>query len=153
MKVRDLMTTDLKVCTPDTTVAEAAHLLWQGDCGMLPVVDDGELAGVVTDRDMFIALGTRNARAAGLRVGAVSSRHVATCAPDDSIETALATMREARVHRLPVVGNDGTLRGVLSTNDLVRAAGADRGVAPDEVLRTLQEICGPKQLAPRGAAA
>jgi CBS domain-containing protein len=43
------MTTDVKVCTPDTTVAEAAHLMWQGDCGILPVVDDGELAGVVTD--------------------------------------------------------------------------------------------------------
>ena len=45
MKVKDVMTTDLKTCTPDTTIAEAAHLMWEGDCGILPVVDDGELVG------------------------------------------------------------------------------------------------------------
>jgi CBS domain-containing protein len=104
MKVKDIMTTDLKTCTPDTTVAEAGALMWDGDCGFLPVVDDGVLVGVVTDRDMYIALATQNARASRLRVGAVASTKLATCAPEDEMLTALATMKQARVRRLPVVG-------------------------------------------------
>ena len=63
MKVKDIMTREPRTCTSDTTVAGAASLLWEGDCGILPVVEDGKLVGVVTDRDMYIALATRNARA------------------------------------------------------------------------------------------
>jgi len=59
MKVKEIMTKDVSTCTPDTTVAEAAHLMWEADCGILPVVEDGELEGIVTDRDMYIALATR----------------------------------------------------------------------------------------------
>ena len=100
MKVKDIMTGDPRVCTPDTTVAEAARLMWDGDCGILPVVDGGKLVGVVTDRDMYIALATRNERAARLRVGAVATRNVVTCTPEDNVQTALAAMKDARVRRL-----------------------------------------------------
>ena len=48
MKVKEIMTADPRICTPDTTVAAAANLMWEGDCGILPVVDEGELVGVVT---------------------------------------------------------------------------------------------------------
>jgi CBS domain-containing protein len=72
--------------------------MWEGDCGVLPVVDDNELVGVVTDRDMYIALATRNTRAAHLRV---ATKKVATCAPEDDVHAALATMREHRIRRLP----------------------------------------------------
>ena len=109
MKVKDIMTGDPRVCTPDTTVAEAARLMWEGDCGILPVVDDGELLGVVTDRDMYIALATRNERAAALRVGAVATRTLVTCTPEDNVRTALTSMKDARVRRLPVVGFGNTV--------------------------------------------
>ena len=102
MKVKDLMTTDVKTCTSHTTLAEAAHLMWDGDCGILPVVDDGELTGVVTDRDMYIALATQNARASRLNVGAVATKELATCAPEDDVHAVLATMTHARVRRVPV---------------------------------------------------
>ena len=141
MKVKDLMTTDVKTCTPDTTVAEAAHLMWEGDCGILPVVDDGELVGVVTDRDLYIAVATQDARASYLRVGAVASKKLATCAPEDDVQAALATMREGRVRRLPVVGFGGTVLGILSMNDIVLAAGAGTEVGDEDVVRTLQAIC------------
>src|SRR5512138_3776636 len=101
MKVKDLMSTDVRTCTPETTVAEAAHLMWDGDCGILPVVDEGELVGVVTDRDMYIALATQNARASHLRVGALATRDVVTCAPEDDVTAALTLMTRARVRRLP----------------------------------------------------
>jgi CBS domain-containing protein len=153
MKVKDVMTTDVKTCTPDTTVAEAARLMWDGDCGILPVVDDGALVGVVTDRDMFIALGTQNERAAQLRVGAVATTTVAACPPDDDLQTALATMRHVRVRRLPVVGFGNSLLGVLSLNDIVMAAGKSDAVSYEDVVQTLQAICAQHHPAPHVVAA
>jgi CBS domain-containing protein len=139
MKVKDIMTGDPRVCTPDTTVAEAAHLMWEGDCGILPIVDDGELVGVVTDRDMYIALATRNEHAAKLRVGAVATRKVVTCTPEDDVQTALTSMKDARVRRLPVVGFGNTVLGILSLNDILRAATTAK--LRNEVVDALQAIC------------
>jgi CBS domain-containing protein len=141
MKVKELMNAVPRTCTPDTTLAAAAHLMWEGDCGILPVVDDGELVGVVTDRDMYIAIATRNARASEVRVGAVATRNVTTCRPDEEVETALAAMKRARVRRLPVVGTDGTLVGMLSINDILLAAGANKPVRTDDVVDALKAIC------------
>lgn len=154
MKVKELMTTDVRTCTPDSTVAEAAQLMWDGDCGILPVVDDGELVGVVTDRDMYIALATQNARAAELKVGAVASRNLATCTPEDDVRAALETMQKTRVRRLPVVGFGGTVLGILSMNDVLLSAGASRDdVSTEDVVRTLQAICGNHHPVPHVVAA
>jgi CBS domain-containing protein len=151
MKVKDLMTRDPATCTPDTTVAEAAHLMWEQDCGILPVVDDGALVGVVTDRDMYIALATRNERAAGLRVGAVASQNVATCVPEDDVREALITMKRQRVRRLPVVGFGTTVVGILSINDILH--GARDAVPAQEIVDTLQTICGRHETAGHVVAA
>jgi CBS domain-containing protein len=51
MKIKDIMTTDVRICSPGTNLAAAAALMLDGDCGILPVVDEGKLVGVVTDRD------------------------------------------------------------------------------------------------------
>ena len=141
MKVKDLMTREPRTCSPDTTLAAAAHLMWDGDCGILPVVDDGELVGVITDRDMYIALATQNARASHLRVGAVATKTVATCDPEDDVHAALATMKQARVRRLPVLGFGRTVMGILSINDILRVAGEGHGVSDEDVVATLQAIC------------
>jgi CBS domain-containing protein len=153
MKVKHLMTTAVRTCTPDATVAEAAQLMWDGDCGILPVTDDGELVGVVTDRDMYIALATQNERASRLMVGAVATRGVATCAPEDDVQAALTTMRESRVRRLPVVGFGGTVLGILSMNDILLAAGPRQAVTYEDVVQVLQAICGHHHPAPHVVAA
>jgi CBS domain-containing protein len=153
MKVKDIMTADVRACAPDTTVAEAAQLMWDGDCGVLPVVDDGELIAVATDRDMYIALATRNERASQVRVGAIAMGTPVTCSPEDDVQAALATMREARVRRLPVVGFGNALLGILSMNDIVMAAGARGDIAHEDVVRTLQAICGHHHPAPHVVAA
>ena len=153
MEVKDVMTKEPKTCTPDTTVAEAAHLMWEGDCGILPVVDDGELMGVVTDRDMYVALATRDALASQLRVGAVANRNVVTCEPDEDIHEALAKMKQARVRRLPVVGFGRTVVGILSMNDIVLTAGSNKAVRNQEVIETLQAICGHHHPVPHVVAA
>lgn len=152
MKVKDIMTKEPRTCTGDTTVAAAASLLWEGDCGILPVVEDGKLVGVVPDRDMYIALATRNARPSQLKVGAVARTTVAACEPEDDVHRALATMKHERVRRLPVVGFGGTVLGVVSMNDILLAAGAGKPVRSEEVVDTLQAICAHHHPVPRVVA-
>ena len=125
MKVKDLMTPEPRTCAPSTNLAEAAALMLDADCGILPVVDDnGKLAGVVTDRDMYIALATRNTLASQLIVGDVARAQVFTCGPDDDVHTALTTMKQHHVRRLPVEGFAGTVAGIVSMNDILLAAGS-----------------------------
>lgn len=141
MKVRELMTEQPQCCSPDTNLAAAAQLMWSNDCGVLPVTQDGKLTGVITDRDICIALGTRDQTAAQTAVKDVATGEVQTCRVDDEIETAMATMRRAAVHRLPVLGEGGRLEGIIALNDLVLAAGPKRnGIAADDVMDTIKAL-------------
>jgi CBS domain-containing protein len=141
MKVKDLMTPEPRTCTPSTNLAEAAALMLDADCGILPVVDDkGKLGGVVTDRDMYIALATRNTLAAQLTVGDVARSQVFTCGPDDDVHGALKTMKAHHVRRLPVEGFGGTVAGIISMNDILLAAGG-KGLGSAEIVGALQAIC------------
>lgn len=142
MKVKDIMSAQPRTCTSSTNLAVAAALMLDGDCGMLPVVDSaGKVVGVVTDRDLYVALATRNARPSELTVGQVASQQVFTCEPDDDVQTALAAMKQHRVRRLPVHGFGGTVAGVVSMNDIVLSAGPRRAVRSDDIVGTLQSIC------------
>lgn len=141
MKVSDLMTPHPVTCAPGTNLSEAAALMLQGDCGILPVVEDGTLRGVVTDRDLFIALGTRDLRPSAIRVADVATWPVYTCNPEDDVETVLAMMKQHAIRRVPVAGFGGTVVGIVSMNDLVRAAGAKKPVRGADVVDTLQAIC------------
>jgi CBS domain-containing protein len=154
MRVKDIMTVDPAVCSPDTTLAAAAHLMWDADCGFLPVVQDGKLLGVATDRDMFIALATRNRLASSLTVGEVATTaEVWSCEPDDDVHAALDMMKTHRVRRLPVVGFGNSVLGIVSMNDLLLAAGPKKAVRSDEVVDTLQSICAHHHPLPRIVAA
>ena len=81
MKVKDIMTGEPRACSLATNLAAAAALMLDGDCGILPVMEDGKLMGVVTDRDMYIALATRNKRASEISVGEVVQTPAYTCGP------------------------------------------------------------------------
>ena len=151
MKIKEIMTKQPKTASRGTTLAAAAHLLWGADCGILPVVDGGKLVGVVTDRDMYVALATRNKPASQITVGEVSTGKVWACGPDDDVHAALDTMASQRLRRLPVA-QDGALVGIISMNDLVLAAGAEKEVKNDEVVATLKAICA-HVAAPAAAAA
>ena len=141
MKVSDLMTQHPVTCSPETNLSEAAALMLQGDCGILPVVADGQLCGVVTDRDLFIALGTRNRQPSAVTVAEVVTGAVVTCSPDDDIHNVLATMKQHAIRRVPVLGFGGTVIGMVSLNDLVLAAGPRKAVQGVEVVDTLKAIC------------
>ena len=144
MTVGEVMTTPVAVCRTQTTLADATALMWDHDCGVLPVVNDlGELSGMVTDRDICIALGTRNARAADLLVSDVIGNHTLFCSSSDDVVLALKTMRAGRMRRLPVVDHRiGKLEGILSMDDLVLKAidGRSESVMATDLADTLKVI-------------
>jgi CBS domain-containing protein len=133
------MTTQPTTCAPHTNLAAAAEMMLAADCGLLPILDEGRLVGVVTDRDLYIALATRDRRAAELTVGEVAQSPVHTCTPEDDVAAVLEAMRAHRVRRLPVEGFGGTVLGVISLDDLALAAGA-RAIADRDVVATLQAM-------------
>jgi CBS domain-containing protein len=123
-------------------------LMWEQDCGVLPVVkSDGKVSGMITDRDICVAIATRGWTADRIAVRDVTAGKVSTCAPDDDAIAALQTMKSQRVRRLPVVDAAGRLKGILSLNDIVTHAGA----APStEIVSAMAGICEHRR--PRAAA-
>lgn len=123
MKVREVMTKQATFCGPESTLEEASFLMRKHNCGFLPVVGDGgNVIGVITDRDMCIALGTRNRKPSDLRVWDVMPHKLFTCMEGDDVHCALKTLAGARIRRLPVIDRDGALVGVLSIDDIVLQA-------------------------------
>jgi CBS domain-containing protein len=147
MKVQDVMSQDVKCCGPDTNLASAAAVMWENDCGCLPVVTDGRNAiGVITDRDIAIALGTRNEQASEISVKEVMTRDLYTTSPDDDIHSALKIMRKEQVRRLPVVNDKDVLEGILCLNDIaLQAVHSNDKKSPElsyqDVVSTLKAIC------------
>jgi CBS domain-containing protein len=123
MNVEDVMVKGVRFCTPDTNLAAVTQIFWEQGCGALPVVENGRAIGMITDRDVSIALGTRNAKAGDTFVRDVALPKVFFCLPQDDIHTALNNMRAQQVRRLPVVDHEGALKGILSLDDLVLFAG------------------------------
>src|SRR5262249_53118646 len=131
------------------SLSEAARLMWQHDCGSLPVVeDDGALVGMITDRDICITAYLRGGPLATTRVLEAMASQVHSCVAGDPVGVAERIMSEHQVRRLPVVDGDGKVLGVISLNDLVRASEElgmrGRRVGEDEVTRTLAAICRPR---------
>lgn len=119
MKVRDLMARPLRTVEAADSIAEAASAMAGHDVGVLPVIEDGSLVGIVTDRDILV-----RAMAQGLRsrtsVRAVMTARVLTCTADDEVEDVLRIMADQQIRRMPVCSVDGRLLGVFSIGDAAR---------------------------------
>jgi len=161
MKVKEIMMGTPYYCQLDTNLGSATELMWVGNCGFLPVMGaNGKLVGVVTDRDVCIALGTRNRPAGEVTIAEVMSNRLFACSPDDDVHIALETMKEGGVRRLPVTSQTGILVGVISMDDLlVRAESAGIGKRPElsteEVVKAYRAIDKrrvPQIVLARGAA-
>ena len=143
MRVKELMTSDVKSCGLDTNLAAAAKIMWEEDCGAVPVTDaQGQVVGIITDRDICIAGATRFRGEGEIPVGDVISKALFTCAPSDDARAALETMRLRRIRRLPVVDQSGRLTGILSLHDIAAQARSSKGadVPTDAVLDTYLAI-------------
>jgi CBS domain-containing protein len=147
MKVKEIMTPNAKACTPTDTLAEAARVMWDNDCGILPVVKDGgKVVGLITDRDICMATAINDRNPSNIAVEDTMSGKVYAASPDDDVRKALETMKEHKVRRLPVTAKDGTLKGILSMNDVVLNAKEARGkqtedLAYADIVNTYKAIC------------
>jgi CBS domain-containing protein len=146
MRVVDVMMGTPYHCRPDTNLGSATELMWTGNCGFLPVVgNDGKVVGIITDRDICVALGTRGLPSGNVTVADVMSSNVYSCSPGDDIHVALRAMREGHVRRLPVISKEDVLVGVLSMDDiLLRAEAPSLGKTPElsseEIVKTYRAI-------------
>lgn len=143
MLVSELMRSDVKTCSPDDTLARAAQLMWENDIGVVPVVENDRVIGVLTDRDMCMSAFMQGKPLHEIRVSDVASKRLVTVSASDSLDVAEQRMREHQVRRLPVV-MDGSnrLAGMLSLGDLARNIYRD-AISSDSVGRTLEAISEP----------
>jgi CBS domain-containing protein len=146
MKVRDVMMPSAVCCKANTNIGTAFELLWSHDCGMLPVTDqNNKLVAIVTDRDICIAMGTRNRLPGDLTVGEIAATNVFTCRPDDEIHEALSTMAEKHVRRLPVVNEASIPQGILSMDDIITHGDLNKWegcceLSAEEIIRALKRL-------------
>ncbi|HEY6960213.1 MAG TPA: CBS domain-containing protein [Candidatus Limnocylindria bacterium] len=136
MNVNELMTRDPASCRPDDVCAQAAMLMREEDCGSIPVVDDGRLVGIVTDRDITVRCVAAGHDPKTTRVSEVMSADPICVQPDTSAEEATKIMAERQVRRLPVVA-DGRLVGIVVTAQLARSE------KPGQVGKTIKDISEP----------
>lgn len=131
MQVRELMITHVWSCSDNATVATAANTMLDHNCGFVPVVGkNGDVLGVVTDRDLCMAVVRRDRRPAEIPLAEVCSGRIVSCRPEQEIHDALQIMESARVHRLPVV-EEGKLKGIISMTDVLRHASPVRTADAD----------------------
>jgi len=117
--------------------------MWNRNCGFLPILSSQQtVVGVITDRDMCLAMATRNRLPGDITVQQVSSGVIYSCKSEDDISTALETMKQKAVRRLPVLAATGKLAGVLSADDLVLHADSEaRGsLSSEDVVHSLREL-------------
>lgn len=143
MLVRDYMTHRPWVATASDSALEAAAIMEDRNCGLVPIVrsaDDLTLLGVVTDRDLFLALCRRACEPASLLLGDCIGRQPITCAGDMPIADAAARMRRHRIRRLMVVDGAGRIVGVLALADLARAVATDTSISRTDLAEVLLSL-------------
>ncbi len=151
MRVNDVMTRNPAVCTATSSAQTAADLMKKHNTGLIPVVEDAysrTLVGVVTDRDLCLAVvaGARDPMQVWVRD--CMTPDPIFVAPADKAETALAVMQRYQLRRIPVVDEKKTVHGVVSIGDLVRHNAVGNG----ELFNALKKIFGPKARAAKKAA-
>jgi CBS domain-containing protein len=117
MMVREAMTRDVRVASPDETIQQAAHIMEDLDAGVLPVGDNDRLVGMITDRDIAIR-GIAHGKGPNATVREIMSTEVKYCFEDQDLEEVADNMGELQVRRLPVVDRDKRLVGILSLGDI-----------------------------------
>jgi prolyl-tRNA editing enzyme YbaK/EbsC (Cys-tRNA(Pro) deacylase)/CBS domain-containing protein len=153
--VSELMTRAVAVCRTADPLSVPAQLMWDRDCGAIPVLEpEGDrVVGMITDRDICMATLIQDRRPSNIAVNEAMSRELFTCLDTDLVAHAEDILRAHQIRRLPVLDVHGRLAGILSLADIARRADAlarARADAPaipaDEISNTLGEICQPRAL-------
>jgi CBS domain-containing protein len=148
MKAADLSQREIVTCSERDSLEHVASLMWKYDIGGLPVVNEpGRVVGMITDRDVAMAAYLQGAPLRSITVSSVMSRDLVTCKELDLVTNVEQVMRARQVRRIPVVDDQGKLLGMVSINDIARAA--TEGKLPSaDVASTLAAISRPRLVHP-----
>lgn len=151
MKVHELMQSKVLSCHSNTDLETVAMLMWNGNCGAIPVVDDsGRPQAMITDRDIAMGAAFNHRPLRDITVEQIRNGfELLSCSTDDDLSAALSIMHAGQIRRLPVVDGQGKLAGIVSMDDLILIAGPKKSngtaVTYEDVMSTLQYISMPVQ--------
>lgn len=126
--VATVMTADVKTCAPGDSLHRAAQVMWDADCGAVPVVAaGGKLLGILTDRDICMASFTQSRPLSSIQVDSVMSQVLHTCSTNDPLQRVIELMSSKQVRRVPVVRENDLLIGIVALSDIARYLRARSG--------------------------
>lgn len=134
IRCREIMTSNVRTATRDTSLRDVAAMMRDGDMGAIPVVDDGKLVGIVTDRDIVVR-SIADGKDASSLVGEAMTTEIFSVSPDDFVFEAIRLMGDKQVRRIPVVDESGALAGIIAMADVALEMEDER-----EIAETLEEI-------------
>lgn len=150
MKVDDIMTRDVRSCAPEESLSSAAQIMWEIDCGAVPVVDaERRVIGMITDRDICMASHLQGVILGDATVASAMARDIKCCGPHDSPATVQALMQQHKIRRVPVVDAERRLIGIITLADLAYIMGSSQTLGGDgmtwsAVGHTLAAVCEPR---------
>lgn len=143
MKAKDIMTASPSCCSPNDSVQDVARTMRDHDCGAVPVVDEGRVVGIVTDRDLTV-----RALASGMdheaRIADVITREPCCCEADAELSEVERVMSDQQVRRVPIVDADKHCIGIVAQADLARAVSSGRHVSEHEVALVVERVSMPR---------
>lgn len=153
MNASDVMTNTVFCCSANDSVERAAQVMWEHDCGALPVIDaDSRVVGMITDRDICMAAYTQGGPLSQIPVARAMAKQVHGVRDTDTLEAVETLMRQAQIRRVPVLDGGRKIKGILSMNDLARHAQRpgrkSDGLGADNIVQTLAAISEPRPAAP-----
>ena len=134
MRCSEIMTRDVKTATRDMPLRDVAVMMREGDVGSVPVVEDGRLVGILTDRDIVVRA-IADGKDAAAPVSDAMTAEIFSVKPDDFVFEAIRIMGDRQVRRIPVVAESGDLAGIISMADIALEMEDER-----EIAETLEEI-------------
>ncbi len=141
MKVREIMSSPVEMIAPDVMVTEAAEKMKSRDVGVLPVEKDGDIVGIITDRDIVVRVIADGLDPQRTPVSKAMTSGAVCCSEDTDMEEAARIMEEKQIHRLVVIGDDNTISGVLSIGDIAIK------MKDEHILHeVLEKICEPSHV-------
>jgi CBS domain-containing protein len=151
MNIKDVMTTNPSYCVPGDSSTRAARIMKDKNVGIVPIIQsdaDHKLIGVVTDRDLCLAVVAQNVQPDTVKIQQCMTTEIVTVRPDDEVQKAMALMSENQVRRIPVVNQDDVLEGMVATADILQRS----DVSSDETCDVFKKVSEPTDQASKPRA-
>jgi CBS domain-containing protein len=143
MNASDIMTPSPRCCSPSDSVLDVARTMRDNDCGAVPIIENGRIVGIVTDRDLTVRA-LAEGKGADTKVSDVITADPHCCRADDDIRDVEKIMADNQIRRVPVVDAEGCCVGIVSQADLARAAADGKRLGDEEVAIVVEQISKPR---------